>query len=772
MIDLKSHPNIELREHITQVSVAADYLCKQHSANVISPHIKNLIQKAILLHDAGKATKKFQEYINNPDAYTGDPMEKSHTPMSTLLSILLSIEENWDALETMMVSASVFGHHGALPTTEKLREIGRGKIAKTLKKQIPSLQLEGIKQHCGVDVSTLQLDNRPWAVAKEHLDDHIFPIFNSLSIEEGAIFRLKTQLLFSILLEADKAFLAVKEPQKYIELKRKQWMAEWVDKKIGRPEETPINKIRQSIRSDIKKKIEEIEENGIFSLTSPTGSGKTLLAATWLLKLREKRCKKGICPRIIIVLPFLSVIDQTVKEYESLLRKGGQKSDGSWLLQSHSLSDRKYKEGLEGESEHFFVDTWRTEVVITTYDQFLMVLMDPKARYQMRFHNLCDSLIVMDEVQSLPHRLWKPLEKILKTLVKIGNSSILLMSATLPSIIPDAKPLVENYSDYFKSFNRYRIEFRLDEKMTIDDFCDIVFSRRDEWLKKGKRVLITLNTRRSARYVRDKLEKEWPKDYSEIPLLFISADVTPKDRMKKIEIIKKKKPCIVVSTQCVEAGVDIDMDYVIRDFAPFDSIIQIAGRCNRNGKKEQNGKKKQGTVEIVDITDEKGRRYSDMIYDDIHLQVTRQVIENKTEMEEKDILALANRYFDMLEGRKDTGKKHLENFVRWQEGTSVRELLRGKEREKYTFLVLTQDPELKEKMKEANDIENRWERREAWRAIAGRIANISVSVYAKPGFRPETIAEEYLGQWILREGFYSSERGLDLYDNVSYEFID
>ena len=766
MIVLKSHPDIELREHINQVLVAGDYLCKWHSDNVITPDIKKTLQKIILLHDVGKATKEFQEYINNPGAYTGDPMEKSHTPMSTLLSILLSVEEEWDALETMMISACILGHHGALPTTEKLREIGRGNIAKTLSKQIPFLQVEGIKQHCDVDVSRLKLNSRPWVVAKEHLDDYIFPIFNSLSIEKGLIFRLKTQLLFSILLEADKAFLAVKEPQKYIELKRKQWMAEWVDKKIGRPEETLINKIRQSIRTDIEKKIEKIEEPGIFSLTSPTGSGKTLLAATWLLKLREKRCKKGVCPRIIIVLPFLSVIDQTVKEYESLLRKGDRKSDGSWLLQSHSLSDRKYKEGLEGESEHFFIDTWRTEVVITTYDQFLMVLMDPKARYQMRFHNLCDSLIVMDEVQSLPYKLWEPLEAILKSLVKIGNSSVLLMSATLPSIIPDAKPLVEDYSDYFKSLNRYRIEFRVDEKMTIEDFGDVVFSHRDEWLKKGKRVLITLNTRRSARYVRDKLEKGWPKDYSEIPLLFISADVTPKDRTKKIEIIKKKKPCIVVSTQCIEAGVDIDMDYVIRDFAPFDSIIQIAGRCNRNGKKEQ------GTIEIVDITDEKGRRYSDMIYDDIHLQVTRQVIENKTEIEEKEILPLANSYFNVLAERKDTGKKHLENFVRWQKDISVRELLRGKEREKYTFLVLGQDTGLKEEMKKANEIENRWKRREAWRAIAGRIANISVSVYAKPGFIPETIAEEYLGQWILRDGFYSSERGLDLHENVSYEFIE
>ena len=623
-----------------------------------------------------------------------------------------------------------------------------------------------ITTESGLDISRLNLNDRPWSVAKRYLDDFALPVFNNLSINEALLFRLKTQLLFSILLEADKALLAVKEPKKYLYREQKHWKSEWVDQKIGSPEDTPINVIRHSVRNDLENRIEEIEVPGIFSLTAPTGSGKTLLAATWLLKLREKMGKEGIYPTVIIVLPFLSVIDQTTKEYESLLTIGGQKADGSWFLTSHSLSDRNYKTGLEEDTEHFFIDTWRTELVITTYDQFLMTLMDPKARYQMRFHNLCDSLIVMDEVQSIPCKLWKPLQEILKCLVTIGNSSTLLMSATLPSIIPDAKILVENYSENFKNFNRYKLEFKLIEKLEINDFCDEIFNHRDEWLREGNRVLITLNTRRSARQVRDKLDENWPGEYSNIPLLFLSADVTPRDRLKNIEIIKKGGPCLVVSTQCIEAGVDIDMDHVIRDFAPFDSIVQIAGRCNRNGKLHD-----LATVELVDLVNEQGKRYSDMIYDDIHLQVTRQLIENKNEIEEKDILSYAECYFTMLSSRKDVGKKHLERFVKWQEDESVRELLRGKEREKHTFLVLEQDMKLKKEMEKANDIENRWKRREAWRAIGGRIAKISVSVYAKRGFDPERIAKELLGHWILEEGYYSSEQGLVFDEDIHYEII-
>lgn len=762
MKNLKSHPDLQLGEHITQVKSAMDNICQWHSENTISHGIKSLIQKVASLHDIGKGTKTFQKYIENTVAYVGDPMDKTHTPMSLLLALLLARDEKWDPLDTILVSAVVSGHHGSLPVVEKLREIGSGMLPRILKRQTIILQSEALSQHCGIDISRLDLTDRPWAKVQRYFDDVILPVFENLSIEEATTFRLKTQLLFSLLLEADKAFLAVKEPQRYLYRETRHWMPQWVEQRIGTPKDTPVNRIRKSIRANLEKKVNEIKSPSIFSLTAPTGSGKTLLSATWLLELKERLGKiSGRYSKAIVVLPFLSVIDQTAKEYESLLTIGGNKTEGAWFLTSHSLSDRKYGQGLEEETQHFFVDTWRTELIITTYDQFLMSLIDPKTRHQMRFHNLCDALIVMDEVQSLPCKLWKPLEEILKGLVKIGNSSVLLMSATLPAIIPDAKPLLENYLGYFEKFNRYKLLFRLQKKLSIDEFCEKIFKRRKKWLREVKRVLITLNTRKSARLIRDRLAENWPAGFSDIPLLFLSADVTPLDRLAAIDIIKKGRPCIVVSTQCIEAGVDIDMEIVIRDFAPLDSIIQIAGRCNRNGRMTQ-----MGIVEVMDLVNVKGKRYADMIYDDVHLQVTRQLIEKKTEIEEENILPLANRYFEMLSIRKDKGMKHLERFARWQEDEPIRELLRGKEREKYTFLVLKQDPELKEVMVKANEIQDRWKRREAWKALSGRTAKISVNLYTKPGFDPHDIATEYLGQWILRDGFYSTERGIML-DNVS-----
>jgi CRISPR-associated endonuclease/helicase Cas3 len=752
MTILKSHPDLQLFEHISQVMVAADSLCQWHSSKVISSEVKSLIRRSVLLHDTGKATEAFQKYIKAPIAYNDDPMDKAHTPMSTLITLLLSKKENWNILDTILISSVIFGHHRELPSVERLREIGSGTLAKILRRQIGTLLIDLLNQKCDIDISSLEFDNRPWAKMQQHLDNIVFPAFENLSIEEAVKFRIKSQLVFSLLLEADKAFLAVKDPQKYLYREPRQWKSEWVEQRIESLEKSSIYEIQHSIRDELKREIDEIQIPDIYSLTAPTGSGKTLLSATWALKLREISSKK-ILPKIIVVLPYLSIIDQTTKEYESLLTIGEEKVDGTWFLTSHSLSDRKYKRGLEEETGYFFIDTWRTELVVTTYDQFLMSLMDPRVRYQMRFHNLCDSLIVMDEVQSLPCRLWKPLEEILSCLVKTGNTSILLMSATLPAIIPDAKPLIEDYSSYFKKFNRYRLKFRLQEKLKTTDFCDEVVKRRDKWLQDNKRILITLNTRKSARLVRDRLAKNWPSKFSHVPLLFLSADVTPQDRLRAIENIKKGKACIVVSTQCIEAGVDIDMNFVIRDFAPFDSLVQIAGRCNRKGNMSH-----PATVEVVDLVNKQGKRYSEMIYDDVHLYVTRQL--TKENIEEKDILSLAEQYFEMLSKKKDIGLKHLERYARWQEDESVRELLRGKEREKYTFLVSEQDPALKNEMAKANKIDDRWKRREAWRAIAGRIAKISVSIYAKYGFSPKYIALEYLGHWILFNGLYSSERGL------------
>lgn len=766
---LRSHykPDLFLHEHIDQVFTAMRGIAQWHSDKLITPEIMALCRQLSRLHDLGKGSAAFQEYIKNPNSYSHPRIEKSHTCFSFFLTLALARSEKRDLMDTLLLSAAVYGHHKGLPFLPDRHGQGGEKSTldqfasgRTLARQWASTDYIALEQATGIALSGIAPDKKLLAAIKRFMTQNIFPALRGLELEKAINFRLKTQLLFSILLEADKAFLAVQKPKRYLNRPRRHWQSAWITQQIGEPELTEVNRLRQKARQAVQAQMLANHKAKLYSLVAPTGIGKTLLAAEWALKNRELAVEHGESPsKVIVVLPYLSIIDQTAGVYQKLLRLGNEKADGTWLLCSHSLSSREYDVETERNTASFFIDTWRTELVITTYDQFLMSLIDPRAKYQMRFHNLCDSLIIMDEVQSVPCRLWQLLNGVLQTLTGTCASKILLMSATLPPFVANALPLLDNYSDYFK-FDRYRFRFKIGAPMEISAFCDAINDRLPTWLDKGERVLYTLNTRRSARMVYDSVKKICDDHTSSVPVYFISADVTPKDRLQKIAEIKKGSSCVVVSTQCIEAGVDIDMSRIIRDFAPFDSLVQIAGRCNREGQRG-----KHCTVEIVELAEEKNgelRRYSEMIYDKVHLDVTYQIIGERNELAEAETLEVSETYFQKLNEAKDTGAIHLERFAYWREDIPVRELLRGEQKKQYTFLVIEQDETLLDDMQSANNIENRWERREAWRKLAGRIASVSVSVIAKRGFKPEEIARSELGHYILFDGYYDSASGLQL----------
>ncbi|HAG09359.1 MAG TPA: CRISPR-associated endonuclease Cas3'', partial [Desulfotomaculum sp.] len=411
---INSHPHLFLSEHIEQINEALRGIQGRHTQKTITPRVKGIMEKLAFLHDLGKGTSAFQEYIANPQNYKGDAEEKSHSALSLLFALVKAQNEGWDELETLVLAAVAKGHHSRLPTIpEKKIGVGSsqwdldgfagGEKARLLKKQLGMVNYDDLAEETGIDLekylkSTNAFDNstRFLAVLKKFVINRIAAKLFSLSDEKAVNFRLRAQLVFSMFLEADKAFLAVSNPGRYLNREVRHWQPQWIDQYIGEPDDTATNRLRHKARGEIINAIRRNETERIFSLTAPTGSGKTLLAATWAFKLREiTSAAPEIPPKIIVVLPFLSVIDQTSREYENILKTGGYIADGTWLLNSHSLADRNYADCLEDEDKPFFVDTWRSELIITTYDQFLMSLMDPRTRYQMRFHNLCDALIIM-----------------------------------------------------------------------------------------------------------------------------------------------------------------------------------------------------------------------------------------------------------------------------------------------------------------------------------------------------------------------------------------
>jgi CRISPR-associated endonuclease/helicase Cas3 len=756
-----------LAEHVDQLRQAGRAIWERHSPELWArcAGARAWFDDGACLHDAGKASPPFQEYIADPALFLRRHRAdtKVHTPLSAVCTLAYGKEASWDWQRVLAVAQIAAGHHSEFRTHQELsRALCCDRIAEVVGEQVRDLDWPALQRAIGLAVPVLA--NRTGveiACAVADQLDELIERLHGLPVEDGVLYRLMCQLAYSVLLEADKAFLAVpaKDLPRYLQSRTAQLPPRLVETYVADKRQTPVTGLQQEARAAMVAGLAAEGENRVHTMTLPTGSGKTLLAATWALTLREQVRQAGQPPLVLIVLPYLAIIDQTVQEYAALLEDHLQPGE---MVTYHSLSDRTFSPDLEDKSQDFFLDTWQSNVVITTFDQFLYALLSPRARHQMRFHHLADALVVMDEVQALPCVLWDPLRQALDALTRMGNTRLLAMSATQPGFLPQAHPLIVQPEAFFKQMKRYRLILRHRKPVRVSEFIDECVQRLPDW--KEKRTLLTLNTRRSARAVRDRLEQA--AQAAGLHVEFLTADVTPADRLAAIARVKQGGPCLVVSTQCIEAGVDIDMDFVVRDFAPLDSLIQVAGRCNRFWERER------GIVEIVCLLDDDHdkRTLSAYVYDRVLLGVTHDVLGDETQVDEEGVFPMTERYFEELRSRKDIGEEVTRAWARWEQlPKSVRELLRGA-RPQVTFVVIGQDPELLSELEQAREKTDRWERRRALRRLAGRLARISVSIYSRGDFDPAEYAEPYpegtLGDdvwfWLLKDGYYTPRRGIEL----------
>ncbi len=768
---LLSHPDKLLSGHVAEVREAARAILRLHSPD---PARDQLVSEIVSLHDLGKATSAFQEYIRDPEGYRGERNKKAHTPVGFATTLLLGEHLGRDPFWTLCAAAAVLGHHSGFPNARRLTDhfLLSDEWAEIIEEQATDIPAREISQLTGFPLEGI-LANRSlcddaYGVAEALLENLRKKAHTNLP---GAVaYRLKMQFAFSVLLEADKAFLALSsDARTAYRVNRKEHLSPaLVEEHLQGSEDSEINALRSRARREALKTLLKDPEQRLWTLALPTGLGKTLTAANLALSLREMSISEGHPQRIFVVLPFLSIIDQTARVYSELL--GGPPP--STLMQSHSLSERAYDTENERDAE-FFLDTWSSEIVITTFDQFLLSLLGARARHQMRFHNLADAVLIFDEVQTLPTQLWDLFKHALKGLTEHLGSTAILMSATQPGFVTRTGNLIEDATSYYEAFGRYRLVLKHKHSTTLEGFAESILARRVELEK--ERVLITLNTRSSARAVRDALAEDWAT-----PVYFLTADITPKDRLETIEKVKRsREPCLVVSTQVIEAGVDIDMGLVMRDFAPLDSLIQVAGRCNRNGTEPRKD------VEIYHLTNEANRSFAEMVYTvgrgnpDARLDETRRVLEPFDAVLEEDVLQVCEKYFARLRNGKDLGFRHTRNWASLaEEQPDIRTLLRG-ERDRQVRLIVAERDEgdLRSDLEKTLEISDRWERRRALRNLAGRIAQVTVSVWARSDWHPGQIADP-IGNytpdapywrhpwWIVRPGNYDPETGLSLEGDI------
>ncbi len=664
--DLYSHPGRLLEDHLTGVANLAGIFFKdKHIAD--QENLKTISRIIGLSHDLGKATTFFQTYLlaeNSDKKKLKNRPETSHGLFSAVCAFYLVKEylkqsgSDDKSYYPLFAFEVVKRHHGDLRYLLEETIINEDD-KKLLDKQLDSIDtpkfdiLAQLLFEAGLPITLTKDITSQWISSiKRELRTYKRSIRNSSGEASNYLI---INLLYSILLDADKSDVVIGREGCFEMLPFKDIPQNIVNiYKSHQPfQNSPINPLRESAYKEVLSHRIDLTKK-LYSINLPTGLGKTIISLAFGLKLRNQiraETHGRFVPRIVYALPFLSIIEQNTEVFKDILNAGGVSPHNNILLKHHHLSEVFYRnkdEEFESEMAKILIEGWNSEIIVTTFVQLFHTLISNKNKSLRKFHRLNNSIVILDEVQSIPIKYWLLIKMILQLLTEKLNLYIVFVTATEPLIF-ERKELVRlvESKKYFKKMNRVIIKPLIDEDMTLIELYEL-FNMND---KRDKRYLFIFNTISSAKKFYEMIHSEH-EDIS-----FLSTHIVPKERLLRIEDIKRGKYRIVVTTQLVEAGVDIDFDVVVRDIAPLDSINQAAGRCNRNNLSHNN----KGTVYVVSLKDGNGRRFSSYIYDPVLLDITRNILDKYQEIEESRFLELINEYY--IETSKKKAQKESKDVI-------------------------------------------------------------------------------------------------------------
>lgn len=603
--EVYSHQGKRLEHHLMQTTDLA--------LNIISHFDLEITEKekiSILLHDLAKAHPQFQKHLLEHKGKFG------HSAPSAALVFGLTGE--------LLCAEVVRRHHSYLENLEEAKkfwsEWDYKENVENVMSRIP------VWNGSEVIMGSIGRQVKHWKELLPSLEEwdefllkhvELFPM-NPEAREEDW---LRLRLLYSILITADRYHAAVGQR---IEFPPLRIDGERVKNYIASLQGKPLASWRDQVRSEVVERARDVmAKPGIYTLTLPTGAGKTLIGLEVAMQAAERLGATGI----LYVLPFISLVEQNADVARELFQ------GVSPVREDHYLSDveteQNASETLSARDRFLsFFRYWQEPVVITTMVKFWSVLFSPKGNDTMSLHRLSKAVVILDEPQAIPACYWEGFGKILKLLSQKLHTTFILMTATQPEIVRGAELAPRTY---FFPVNRHNFHWIPDRK-TIPD----LFDSFDAAVFQEKSSLFVFNTHRSALLAWKELYKR------EMDFYFLSAWVTPSDRRLILQQIKedeaKGKQVRLVSTQVVEAGVDLDFQFVFRDLGPFDSIIQVAGRCNRHGKREP------GDVVICELYDDRQKKsYASYVYDSELLVATKSILREK--FEERDCPELISAYY-------------------------------------------------------------------------------------------------------------------------------
>ena len=591
-----------VKEHSENV---ANYACNE-AKNI---GLNNTMKIIGLLHDIGKNKLEFQNYlytaVSNKDGKLKGTINHTSAGARYLYELIVKnhlYSDKYDKLLVELICYAIMTHHGLIDCIDtSANDKYTQKLYSPNEKNFNEV-IDNINNYIDNELILELLNNAKeeikvkYEIIKNITEQMIKDSFGKEYKNNPILFMLGNlqRLVNSFLIDADRRdtyeFMDNCKEKRFSEEELKILWIDYqnkLDKKInGFVIKNDIDKCRRKI-SDSCYEFAKCCKNGIYKLDVPTGGGKTLSSIRFALEF----AKNNNISHIFYVAPYISILEQNAKEYRNIF------NDDNNILEHHSnvvIDNENYEDILK--NRELLEDNWSSPIILTTMVRFLEVLFDGSNSNIRRFHQLKNSVIILDEAQQIPVKCVYMFNTMINFLSNVCNSTIVLCSATQPLLGKVKHPLlysenseiVKEDSNIENVFKRNNIIYN---RNTISGKYDKISLSRlvNEKVKDVSSILIILNTKKAVRDLYSEIKCNCNGD---IDIIQLTTYMCPMHRLEVIEEIKERlakekyKKTVVISTQLIEAGVDISFEMVIRSLTGLDSIMQAAGRCNRNGERD------------------------------------------------------------------------------------------------------------------------------------------------------------------------------------------
>ena len=616
--DLKSHPEKRLIDHLLGTAELSRQIVEFHGLKDIAFDV----EAAALTHDPGKADPEFQKYL------TGKGKGVNHSLPSSFFTFSLQ-QESAEPFDAFFSVEAVRRHHSKIedwstssPFWANYRA-SQKKIGEDMRALLPQWPCP--------------LDERCWknfiyAIDDRYPEDFPFPDY-----------WLRLRSVLSVLVAGDRLDAV------NVKATDLQPLPDFTPypfpSAAGMSERRRVTDAwRSEVAESCLRSVAEIRSPGLFTLTLPTGAGKTNIG----LRTAHTLAKNLGYSTIVYALPFISIVEQNAKFAKDVFGVESVQEDHSLMLSGLDDGDEAENESSEYDIPGKEADRtmawrrsmrlfryWGSPVIVTTMVQLWNTIFNPKAGATIDFHRLRSAVVLMDEPQGIDCHFWPELGKVLTFIHERWGTVFILMTATQPRIFEGT----ELAPRVCFPFSRHRYRF-VEGKHLLSDLPGLLREHIPAFSESSG--MLVFNTRGSARAAYELLKPL----FGDAPVFMLSRWMTPRHRRETLDRIKdlerKGETHYLIATQVVEAGVDLDFNWVFRDLAPLDSLIQVAGRCNRSGERED------GFVLITALQNENGRSFAGPIYDDVLMDHTRLLLEESPEFDEGDVPDIVARYYEKI----------------------------------------------------------------------------------------------------------------------------